>query len=278
MILETVTLTPFEDATLTAMCLTNTKDLNQAPRRAMIVCPGGGYSALSDREAEPIAAQFLAGGFATFILRYSVKENAANFRPLQEAALAIKYVRENAERYNVDPDYVFIGGFSAGGHLAASAGVLWDHAAVAKVLGDAPKGIGRPTGLVLSYPVITTGRYTHVHSAQRLCGRFDKEPIVTYEKEQADAFSLELHVNETTPPAFIWHTAADQAVPVQNSLLLASAYASAKVPFELHIFPEGPHGLALCNEQTASGAEKFLIPHNECWMPLAIKWMQELQV
>lgn len=277
MLIEQVTLAPFP-ATLTSLCLSNRNDLKLSPRRAVIVCPGGGYSGLSDREDEVVAAQYLAAGFATFILHYSVKENAQNFQPLKEAALAIKHVRENAEHYNVDPDYIFITGFSAGGHLAASAGVFWDHPAVKELLGSEDTRVCRPTGMILCYPVITTGEYTHVHSTQRLCGKFNKEPIVTYTREEADQFSLELHVKENTPPAFLWHTAADQAVPVENSLLFATALSRAKVPFELHIFPEGCHGLSLCNEQTMSGNEKMFVPHNEVWINLACKWARELTV
>lgn len=276
MLYEKITLAPTE-ATLTTYCYTSTKELKLSPRRAMIVCPGGGYSALSDRESEPIVAQYLAAGFATFLLTYSIKEKAANFTPLKEAALAIKYVREHADAYNVDPDYVFISGFSAGGHLAASAGILWDHPAIREVIGDAPQELVRPTAMVLSYPVITTGPFTHLHTSQRLCGKPLAEEK-NYTDEEAAPFSLELHVRENTPPAFIWHTVADQAVPVQNSLLLASAYAAAKRPFELHVFPEGRHGLALCNDQTASGNEKNLVPHNEIWMPLSIKWLRQITV
>jgi len=278
MLIEQITLHPFEDATLTSLCLSNLSDLKLSPRRAVIVCPGGGYSNLSHREDEVVAAQYLAAGFATFILHYSVKENAKDFRPLKEAALAIKHVRENAEHYNIDPDYVFITGFSAGGHLAASAGVLWDHPAVKEVLGTEDTRVARPTGMILCYPVITTGAYTHVHSAQRLCGTFQEESVANYPREVADQFSLELHVKENTPPAFLWHTAADQAVPVENSLLFAAACSRAKVPFELHIFPEGRHGLSLCNDQTASGSEKNLIPHNECWIDLATRWAKDLTV
>lgn len=276
MLYEKITLAPTE-ATLTTYCYTSTKELKLSPRRAMIVCPGGGYSALSDRESEPIVAQYLAAGFATFLLTYSIKEKAANFTPLKEAALAIKYVREHADAYNVDPDYVFISGFSAGGHLAASAGILWDHPAIREVIGDAPQELVRPTAMVLSYPVITTGPFTHLHTSQRLCGKPLAEEK-NYTDEEAAPFSLELHVRENTPPAFIWHTVADQAVPVQNSLLLASAYAAAKRPFELHVFPEGRHGLALCNDQTASGNERNLVPHNEIWMPLSIKWLRQITV
>lgn len=264
MIYETITL-PCKEAKLIPICITNTEELKQTPRRAVIVCPGGGYNMLSDREAEPIATQFLAAGFATFILRYSVKEDAANYTPAKQVALAVKYVREHAERYNVDPDYVFTCGFSAGGHLAASAGVLWDVPEVKAVLGDAPEGINRPTGMILAYPVITAGQWAHKGSIYKLCGT--KTPTV----EEESRFSLELHVNETTPPAFIWHTFSDNCVPVQNALLMADAMTKAGVPFELHIFPNGPHGLALCNEQT-----RVLNPHCECWMELAIKWAKEL--
>ncbi|MBQ8357836.1 MAG: alpha/beta hydrolase [Clostridia bacterium] len=269
MICETIKLTPTE-ATLTPICLTNTAELKMTPRRAVIVCPGGGYSMLSDREAEPIATQFLAAGFATFILRYSVKEGAANYTPLKQVALAVKYVREHAADFNVDPAYVFTCGFSAGGHLAASAGILWDAPELKEVLGDAPEGINRPTGMILSYPVITAGEWAHKGSIRKLCGRED------FSKEEGDRFSLELHVNDTTPPTFIWHTFNDTCVPVQNSLLLAEAMTAVKVPFELHIFPKGPHGLALCNEQTAKGSENMLNPHCECWIELAIKWAKEL--
>ena len=265
-----ITLAPTE-ATLTPICPFPLPYAKAQPRRAMIVCPGGGYSMLSDREAEPIATQFLAAGFATFILRYSVGEAAKDHNPLKQAALAIRYVREHAEEYHVDPDYVFIGGFSAGGHLAGSAGVLWKDPALAEVMKDAPEGINRPTGMILCYPVITAGEWAHKGSFRRLCG--NKEAT----QEEMDRFSLELHVNETTPPAFIWHTFNDQIVPVQNALLMASAMSTAKVPYELHLFPNGPHGLALCNEQTAKGSEKMLNPHCECWVDLAIKWAKELK-
>ena len=271
MIYNSVNLAPTE-ATLIPICISNTAELKMSPRRAVIVCPGGGYGALSDREAEPIATQFLAAGFATFILRYSVGEGAKDYNPLKQVALAVKHVREHAEDYNVDPDYVFTCGFSAGGHLAASAGVLWDSPALAEVLAGAPERINRPTGMILCYPVISGGDFAHKGSIYKLCGT--KTPTVAQESE----FSLELHVKESTPPAFIWHTFNDTCVPVQNSLLMAEAMSKAKVPFELHIFPNGPHGLALCNEQTAKGGTSMLNPHCECWVELAIKWAKALAV
>ncbi|MBE6702638.1 MAG: alpha/beta hydrolase [Ruminococcaceae bacterium] len=269
MIYQTIAL-GHQDATLTPICVSNTAELKLTPRQAVIVCPGGGYGALSDREAEPIATQFLAAGFATFILRYSVGEGAKDYAPLKQVALAIKHVREHAPEYHIDPDRIFTCGFSAGGHLAASAGVLWNSPVLADIQKGAPEGINRPNGMILCYPVITAGEWAHKGSIHRLCGT--KTPT----KEEENRFSLELHVNETTPPAFIWHTFNDNCVPVQNALLMAEAMTAAKVPFELHIFPNGPHGLALCNEQTAKGSENLLNPHCACWVELAIKWAKEL--
>lgn len=272
MIYETHKLLPFEDATLTALCVTNTEELNQTPRRAVILCPGGGYRFLCDRDAEPVLVQFLAAGFATFMLKYSVKEGAKDYAPLKQAALAVKHVRENAARYNVDPDYVFISGLSAGGHLAASTGVLWDSPALKDVLGDAPEGIARPTGMVLTYPVITASAPTHRGSFRYLCGKED------FTEEEASVFSLEQHVNETTPPAFMWHSFADQLVPVRNTLVFAEAMLAAGVPFEMHIFPEGPHGQCLCTEQSAGQNPKYLSPHNACWVDLAIQWIRDFKL
>ena len=271
MITDIVKLSPFEDATLTAICLSNFSDLKQSPRDAVIVCPGGGYHFLSEREGEPIAARFLGAGFATFVLRYTICEDAADHKPLKQAALAIRHVRENAEKYNVNPDRIFICGFSAGGHLAGSTGAMWNDPALDEVMQGAPRDIGRPTGMILSYPVISGGEYRHKNSFNYLCG------TTSPSEEQLEHFSLDKRVDATTPPAFIWHTFPDKTVPVQNSLLMANAMLAAGVPFELHIFPEGPHGLALCNEATWSQNPAMLAPHNECWVDLAIKWMKDLK-
>lgn len=269
---ETIRLLPFEQATLTPICVVPTGDLVFPPRRAVIVCPGGGYRALSAREAEPIAMQFLARGYQTFILRYTVGEGAKDYAPLKQIALAIKYVRDNAEKYCVDPQYVFTCGFSAGGHLAASAGVLWNSPALAEILADRPEGYCRPTGMILSYPVVTAGPLAHQGSVHNLCGT--TEPT----DAQRDLFSLEKHVDATTPPAFIWHTFTDKTVPVQNSLMLAAAMRDAGVPFELHIYPEGVHGLSLCNEWTSIGKAANIVPHAQGWIEQALCWLRDFNL
>lgn len=276
MIYETVQLwDKHPEATLTSYVVSNTPELKLTPRRTVIVCPGGGYHFLSDREAEPIVMQFLQAGFNAFLLRYSIEPNAGGFAPLIEAAKAIKYVRENAERYNTDPDKIFIAGFSAGGHLACSAGTLWNipevRDAVGVTAGEAPEGINRPNGMILSYPVITGGDKAHKRSIKNVAGHEEltEEDIAT--------FSLERRVDATTAPAFIWHTFTDTVVPVENSLMFASALTAHKVPFELHIYPEGPHGLALCNEFTRAGRDTTIYPHNEGWVDLAIRWVKDFR-
>lgn len=269
MLHKTLTLSAkYPNATLTTYVSYDPPELSMPPRPAIVVCPGGGYSMLSDREAEPVVKEFLAAGLNAFLLRYSVGEDAANYAPLIQASLAIKHIREHAEEYNIDPARVFIVGFSAGGHLAASSGILWNIPEVRAALGDAPEGINKPTGMILSYPVITGFEHAHRGSINRLCGKTDNT------EEEIRRFSLECHVDETTSPAFIWHTFDDQVVPIRNSLLLADAMTSAHVPFELHIFPQGRHGLSLCTKQTWSGNPTFNRPNCAVWVSLAVTWIR----
>lgn len=261
----------FTDASLTTYVCEN--DYKASPRPAIIVCPGGGYSKLSPREAEPIVRRFFGQGFNCYLLTYSICDNAKDYAPLIEAALAIKTVRERAKEDNTDPSKIYILGFSAGGHLAASAGTLWNipevRDAVGVTDGSAPEGINRPDGLILCYPVITAGEFAHKGSIKRVSGH--EEPS----EEDIKKFSLELHVDATTPKTFIWHTFSDANVPVENTLLFINALAKAKVPFECHVFPEGVHGLALCNCETSDGNEKMVVPHAESWAELAIKWIKD---
>lgn len=239
------------------------------PRRAVIVCPGGGYHGLSEREDEAVALAWLNAGFQAFVLHYGICEHARNYEPLIEACLAIRHVREHAEEYNVDPEHILITGFSAGGHLAASAGVLWDHPAVRAAFGETPTRAGRPDGMILCYPVITAGEHAHKGSFLNLAG---KESGYDEQKE----YSLELAVNETTPPVFLWHTADDGNVPVENSLLFAGALSEHRIPFELHVYPHGIHGLSLCDERTWVGNPALLSPAAATWFSHAVRWAKEL--
>ncbi len=245
-------------------------ELNIAKRKAIIVCPGGGYAALSDREGEPIALQYFAAGLNAFVLRYSIGKNAVNYRPQIEAACAIRYVREHCEELHVDPECVYITGFSAGGHLAASAGTYWNKPVIYKALGYAePNKVCRPDATVLCYPVISAvSGWGDIESIRNLCGGSD-------DRGEYDKFSVEKFVDEDTSPAFIWHTAEDTCVPVMNSLMYAAELSKHSVPFELHIYPHGVHGLSLCNKETWSQYPTMLEPYNEGWIGLAVNWLTQ---
>ncbi len=235
-------------------------------RGAVLICPGGGYCMTSEREAEPIAMQFNAAGFHAFVIYYSVAP-CKHPQPLLDVSRAMCVIRENAGNWNINPDKIAVCGFSAGGHLTASLGVHWTKPYIQEAPGIL-KGKNRPDAIILSYPVISSGRFAHQGSFISLLG--DPPP-----KELLDEMSLELQVNENTPPAFLWHTFDDSGVPVENSLLFAQALRRSNIPFEMHIYPEGPHGLSLATEETSADGLKP-DAHIATWMPLCIEWLNQL--
>ena len=237
-------------------------DLNRK-RRAILVCPGGGYEYVSDREKEPIAMKFFGEGFAVFTLTYEVAPQVRHPQPILDVSRAMWIIRENAVKWNIDTDKIAVCGFSAGGHLAASLGVLWSEEYISQLSGM-PKGINKPNAMILSYPVITSGEFAHRGSFENLLGN-------AATTEEVDRMSLEKRVTERTPPAFIWHTFDDACVPVENSLLFAGALREKGIPFELHIFNSGPHGLALCDEETVT-----INPHAAKWISLCSEWLKGL--
>ena len=275
MLYQTFPLRPeFPDATLTTYVCDYFEPMQLPPRPAVIVCPGGAYTGLANRESEPIVRHFLGAHFNVFLLRYSVGENAKDYNPAIDVALAVRYVREHAKEHHTDPNRIVTCGFSAGGHLAASAGVFWNlpviRDAVGVTDGSAPEGINRPNGMILCYPVITAGVYANRGSIHRLCGT--SSPT----EEEKARFSLELFVDETTPPAFLWHTFTDTGVNVRNSLLMMDALLEHGIPFEAHIYPQGPHGTALGTKETWHGSEAQFVPHLSSWADLAVNWIRDI--
>lgn len=259
----------YPDSYIEAYVHETPEEIKIGKRRAIIVCPGGGYGWLSEREAEPVALQYFAAGLNVFTLRYSVQNKAADYAPLIEACLAIKYLREHCDELHVDPQYVFITGFSAGGHLAAWTGTQWYIPEVAAHIGDADIEICKPTATLPCYPVITSvSGVRHTGSIKMLNGGSEDE-------EGMARFSLDKFVSEKTSPAFLWHTFNDACVPVMNSLLYAEALTRSNIPFELHIFPDGPHGLSLCNGQTSNGQAMMESTYVAQWLPMAIRFVTE---
>lgn len=240
------------------------------PMPAMIILPGGAYAFLSDRESEPIAKRFSEEGFKCFVLNYTVMPNGYFPTPLKELSLAVVHVRENAEKYGVDPDRIILCGFSAGGHLAASLGTMW-HTDTAKPCDSMTYGMNKPNGMILAYPWLTLVRpYNHEDCTVQVC-----KGDATDEKRRA--FSPYLHVSDKTPPAYIWSTADDTCVPVQNSLLFAAAMSEYNIPYELHIFPAGDHGLSLADyRENDSEDGKLLHPDVMTWTAEAAAWCKSL--
>jgi acetyl esterase/lipase len=221
---------------------------DDSKRPAMIVVPGGGYSMVSPTEGEIVAKEFFRKGYNAFVITYTtnlLKNAPLRMQPLKDLSRAVMFVRKNADEFNIDTTKVVICGFSAGGHLCGSLAV--HHDAKELVPEGEYEGINnRPDAVILSYPVITSGEFGHKDSFISLFGTDATE-------EELEYMSLEKHVNKNTPPTFIWHTATDELVPVENSYLFANACKEKGVIFEHHVFGNGKHGLSLANEDWAFG-------------------------
>ncbi len=236
---------------------------NRLLRPCVVICPGGGYSILSAREADPPAFAFFSRGYNVFILYYSIQGDAGQMRPLIDISKSIMKIRENSIDWGIIPNQIAVCGFSAGAHVAASSGTLWDHPALKEEL-DTQNGRNKPDAMILCYPVITGGEFAHRGSFDWLTeGKNDPKQIALY--------SLENHIDSLTPPAFLWHTAADKDVPVENTLMFAAALQKNHIPFECHIYPNGNHGMSMCNNEVNSRND-----HCSTWFPLCVEWLSEL--
>ena len=238
------------------------KEMRERKIPAVVICPGGGYGMVSDREAEPVAKEYFAAGFHVFVLTYSVGERAKNFEPLCQLAATVAHIRKYAEAIGVDKDRIAVCGFSAGSHLAGSLGTLYNEDKFLQVWKR--EDDIRPNAMILCYPVILANEYAHQGSIKNVSG-------ADVGTEEYQWFSLDKHVDTTTPPTFLWHTAEDAAVPVQNSLSMANALSMAKVPVELHIFPEGCHGMSTCTKEV--GTPDGYVGR---WMEWSIAWLSKI--
>ncbi|MBW5448285.1 alpha/beta hydrolase fold domain-containing protein [Cohnella sp. CFH 77786] len=228
----------------------------EGARGLVVVLPGGGYGGLAGHEGGPVAEWLNGIGISAVVLKYRVSPYR-HPAPLADASRAIRYARHLAGEWGHSPDKIGILGFSAGGHLAASAGTLFGigHPESADPV---ERLDGRPDAMVLCYPVITFGEYRHHGSMMNLLGD-DPTP------EWRNQMSIERQVGAATPPAFIWFTDDDQAVPVENGLLMAQALSRHKIPYELHVFEHGRHGLGLCDEDLTARA----------WTQLCEAWLRK---
>lgn len=223
-------------------------------RPAVLVLPGGGYLYCSPREGEPVALSYAARGFHAFVLRYSTGRDAAGFAPLKEVSWAIGYIRENAECWHIDPEKIAVCGFSAGGHLALSSGLLAQN---------------KPNAMILGYPATSCPNFPGADFMLKLLeGRDD----VT--DEDAKKYDLPKQVTKDAPPMFLVATAED---PLTSfcSMALANAYNALGLKFEMHIFQYGPHGYSLANEVSADGSMEMLEPAFAQWQELSVQWLHK---
>ena len=225
------------------------------PLACIVVCPGGGYGGRAPHEGAPIAKWLNSAGVAGFVLDYRVRPYRHPI-PLGDAQRAIRLVRARAAEWKIDPKRIGILGFSAGGHLAASAATIFD-AGKADAADPIDRQSCRPDAAILCYPVITFGEFRHNGSMMNLLGE-------SFDDKLRQELCLETRVTRETPPTFLWHTSEDAGVPVENSLLFAAALHKNKVPFALHIFPHGRHGLGLATD----------VPEVCAWTALCVDWLK----
>ena len=238
--------------------------LNQQ-RPLVLVCPGGAYGFVSEKEGEPLAIRFLSMGYHVALLEYSVHPQVKYPVELLQLANAVNYLKKHAKEYNINPDKIIIQGSSAGGHLAGSFGCFWNKRWLREAIG-VEEGYLRPAGLILNYPVITSGEKAHHDSFYNLLGE-------RYE-ELKEEMSLEKQVTQDVPRTFLWHTVTDDLVPVENSILFAQALIEQGVSVELHLYPVGGHGLALANYETQSADGYGIQPEVQSWADLAKTWLK----
>lgn len=283
------------DVTLTTYILSDSKEMLAGGKRpAVLICPGGAYLGCSDREAEPVAMAFNAMGYHTFVLRYTTyggevfekgfegmvpKKQCQHPAPMQEIGLAMLKIKKHAKEWLVDENRVAICGFSAGAHNCAMYATHW-HTPMINDLAENQKEMFRPAACILGY-CLSDYSYMKEYTLQ------DAGAVAMFEasnlsflgekeasKERLIEVSPAWYVTKETPPVFLWATAADELVPVQHSIRMAYALAEQKVPFEIHIFEEGAHGLSLATQASAA----FVSQVNEDaakWVQLADAWLKK---
>lgn len=263
-----------EDVTLTAYILDYSPVIQfSAKRPGMLICPGGGYEHCSDREAEPVALKFATMGYHAFVLRYSVqnenghsvedgpviKPRLSHPAPVREIGMSFILLHEHAEEWLLDTEKIAICGFSAGGHNCAMYAVYWNTELVRDALGVSSDTL-RPAAAILGYPLMdlllikeVTDSNTWKDGVDQISFFGTSDPS----DELLEKLAPERHLSSDTPPCLIWSTAEDGSVPVQQSLVMAKACADANIPFELHIYEQGPHGLSLADITTARSGNQI---------------------
>ena len=275
MIYEKINLREFypmltNDVFLTSYCQDNYKEFSpKTLRKCVIVLPGGGYSWLSDREAEPVALRFAGHDIASFVLKYTTAPKIKYPDVIYEVYAAIAYIRKHYDYYHIDVNAISVVGFSAGGHLAASSSAFWQEKEMATFLNVSNNDI-KINGCILGYPVISS-KVGHQETIQN---------ITKNDPKLLERLSIDKQVTKQFPKTFIWHTTFDSCVDLDNSLLLAKALHENKIFMELHIYPMLDHGQSLADksvyyENFLSKEDLDKMKYNTQWVSNAIHFIQE---
>ncbi len=237
MLVQTISLQEDQSVTLTIYIQEPSEEMKHVQvKPGLLICPGGGYQFVSDREAEVVALEYLKEGYQCFVLHYSLNENATYPKPLLDAEKALRLIHENHQDWYVNPNKVAVIGFSAGAHLATML---------------ATKGTIRPNALIVGYPA------------------YYPIPEINYDFPFPS-------VDKHTPEAFIFHTYMDGFVPVKNALFLAEQYHQNNIPFEIHVFRDGGHGLSLGNHLVSNEPDFRVDTHYHHWIKLSIEWLDRV--
>lgn len=230
-------------------------------RPAVLILPGGGYAYCSEREAEPVVFPFLCEGYDVFYLIYRTGNDSLYPNPVEDVAKAVWEIRRNAKTWGINPEKIAVGGFSAGGNLASILGTQWDKNGIEKRQGI-PHGGSRPNAMILCYTPVEMEKAPENTSVGAIMKHCPME------------LSSVNYVDSNTPPTFIWHTVNDEKVPVVNALKFATKCEENNVPFELHVYEDGQHGLSLNTNLTAYGMHHAV--NVATWVPLCINWLNSL--
>lgn len=286
-----------EDVSLKAYILDDSPEIRVGkPRGAVLICPGGAYLFCSDRESEPVALAFAAMGYHAFVLRYSTynEDNAlpdltasipekphAQFpNPMRDIAKAILYIRSRAAEWLVDTGKIALCGFSAGGHNCAMYSVYWDKPIIADFFGVERAAL-RPAASILCYPMTDYFLLKKSIQDDEQAGTVHRAANIAYFGTEMPSEEMLLQasparlVSESTPPTFIWTTAEDIITPATQATAMAHALASHNIPFEMHIFERGIHGLSLASHITAGESKEYVDMDAAQWVKLCERWLRK---
>ncbi|MBQ6707775.1 MAG: alpha/beta hydrolase [Clostridia bacterium] len=242
MITEHIKLFPDRKTTLTTYIHEASNEMKHCTvKPAMLVIPGGGYRFCSERESEVVAMKYYTRGYNAFVLRYSIGEDSAFPRPLEDAEKAMETIVSRAEEFMIDPEKIAVAGFSAGGHLAATLGTM---------------GKIKPKAMILAYPCVI------------------EEMLQVLSPQQP---SVDDKVDSTTPQTFLVAASNDDLVPVINSIRFAEVLDENKIPFEMHIYSIGGHGFSVAEYSTCGAPQRrAAIEVCQTWVDLSLKWLDRV--